>query len=279
MDATPMIAGDDSVWQAREWVSLGFGLATLAAGGWLELRWHRDFGYWLYRFGLLAFWGGLLGVAFDGDYPAPFGTALRLLAGLLGLATVAFGSLQRRTAFMLSGAVAILVYAGHLAIKDDLGHQWGTLAYGLLIAGCAFALGQDRGDERGRELSLGYDLAAALILWGAAGLTFWQDAEWQKALFVPICLLSMVVSVALQQRAFIVLGGIGLFAYIGRLATEIFQDSLLFPFVLSGIGLGIIALAVAYRRHARRWRQALLDRLPAWLVQRLPDVPDGPHTA
>jgi hypothetical protein len=273
MDAAPLIAGTDSVWHVREWVSLGFGLATVAIGGMLELKWHRDFGYWLYRFGLMAFWGGLLGVAFSAEYNTSLGTVLRLLAGLLGIATVTFGATQRRPVFILSGTVAVLTYAGHLVIRDDALHHWATLAFGLLIAGTSFAIGQGKQAKAAKpERDLGYGLAAALILWAAAGLTFMQEPEWRKALFVPICLFSVFVSVALQQRAFIVLGALGLLAYVGRLATEIFQDSLLFPFVLSGIGLAIIALAITYRKQHTLWRQALLERLPLWLVERLPEA-------
>ncbi len=276
MDATPMIAGPENVSEARQWVSMGFGLATLGLGALLELKWHEDFGYWLYRFGLLAFFGGLLGVAFNEDYPFPWGTGLRLIAGLLGLATAVYGSLKGRTAFMVSGSVAMLTYAGHLAITEHDSLRWGGLAYGLLVAGLAFAYGQD---ERVRHLKdyrdRGYDFAAVLILWSAAGLTYFHEPQWQKALFVPICLLAMAASVVLQQRAFIVCGGIGLMTYIGYLAAMIFKDSLLFPFVLSGIGLAIIALAVAYRKHQRQWREAILQRLPPWLVARLP-VADEP---
>jgi hypothetical protein len=271
MDATPLIAGPDSVNEARQWVSMGFGLATLGLGALMELRWHEDFGYWMYRFGLLAFFGGLLGVAFHEDYPLPWGTGLRLIAGLLGLATAVYGSLKARSAFMASGSLAMLTYAGHLAWTDNNPHYWGGLAYGLLVAGLAFAYGQD---ERVQHLrshrDRGYDFAAVLILWSAAGLTYFHDPEWQKALYVPVCLLAMVVSVVLQQRAFILFGGIGLMVYIGHLAAKIFADSLLFPFVLSGIGLGIIALAVAYRKHQRQWREAILAQLPPWLVLRLP---------
>lgn len=273
MDATPMIAGDTLVWHAREWVSLGFGMATVALGGWLELKWHQDFGYWLYRFGLMAFWGGFLGVAFQGHYDQPVGTILRLLAGLLGIACATFGSLHKRMAFILSGTVAILTYAGHLLYREDDPHYWASLAYGLVIVATAFALGQDGNLKQSRRhRDWGYDLAAAIILWSAAGLTLMHAPEWRKALFVPAGMLSVLGAVILQQRAFLALGSVGILVYIGHLATEIFQHSLLFPFILSGIGLGIIAVAVAYRKHQRTWRQALIRQLPAWLVARLPDV-------
>jgi hypothetical protein len=272
MDATPLIVGDGSVWEAREWVSLGFGMVTLAIGGWLELKWHRDFGFWLYRFGLMAFWGGFLGVAFSGDYPAPAGTILRLLAGLLGVACATFGSVQKRFAFLFSGLMAVLTYAGHLVWKDDDLHHWAALAYGCLIAGTAFALGQGKHVKDAKHhRDWGYDLAAALILWSAAGLTIMHDPEWRKALFVPVCLVSVIGAVVLQQRAFLALGAIGILAYVSHLAFEIFKDSLLFPFVLSGIGLGIIAVAIAYRKHQQRWRLALIGQLPPWLVERLPE--------
>ena len=50
-------------------------------------------------------------------------------------------------------------------------------------------------------------------------------------LFVNILLI--LVSIFLGRRVFIVFGGIGTFTYLAFIAYEFFEDSLLFPFVLS----------------------------------------------
>ena len=43
-------------------------------------------------------------------------------------------------------------------------------------------------------------------------------------------------------------GAIGIAMYLGYLASTVFQDSLLFPLALSGIGLGVIGLGIWYFR-------------------------------
>jgi hypothetical protein len=48
---------------------------------------------------------------------------------------------------------------------------------------------------------------------------------------------------------FVVFGAFGVFYYVGHLAWEIFEDSLLFPFVLSAVGLSIIALGILYAKN------------------------------
>ena len=59
----------------------------------------------------------------------------------------------------------------------------------------------------------------------------------------------ILLSVLLQRRVFVVFGAFGVFDYVGHLAWEIFEDSLLFPFVLSAVGLSIIALGILYAKN------------------------------
>jgi hypothetical protein len=50
----------------------------------------------------------------------------------------------------------------------------------------------------------------------------------------------------------------------------VFQNSLAFPFVLSLIGIGIIALGIWYHRHRTGVERALLGVLPAGMRDHLP---------
>jgi hypothetical protein len=55
--------------------------------------------------------------------------------------------------------------------------------------------------------------------------------------------------------------------YIGHLAYRVFEDSVLFPFALTFLGLAIIALGVIYQRNRGQLEQFLFTRLPAgWLA-------------
>ncbi len=65
------------------------------------------------------------------------------------------------------------------------------------------------------------------------------------------------------RRVFAVFGGMGVAGYLGYLAWDLFRDSLVFPFVLSLIGLGIIWLGLLWQRHEARIQQLLQRYLPA----------------
>jgi hypothetical protein len=105
--------------------------------------------------------------------------------------------------------------------------------------------------------------------WG--GLTLLEgsgELEWP---FYGLVNLTLVfLSVLLQRRVFIVFGSLGVFGYVGHLAWEIFEDSLLFPFVLSAVGLAIIALGILYARNRERLEREMLSRVPEGLRRLLP---------
>jgi hypothetical protein len=71
-------------------------------------------------------------------------------------------------------------------------------------------------------------------------------------------------------RVFIVFGSLGVFGYVGHLAWEIFEDSLMFPFVLSAVGLAIIALGILYARNREHIERGLLSRVPEAFKRLLP---------
>src|SRR6266705_2030801 len=63
MDIVPFLFGAERVydWEIRKFISLWFGLAMVLVAFWVDLRSRlsRDYAFWLYLFGVLAFWGGL----------------------------------------------------------------------------------------------------------------------------------------------------------------------------------------------------------------------------
>src|ERR687890_1762964 len=60
------------------------------------------------------------------------------------------------------------------------------------------------------------------------------------------------------------------FGYVGHLAWEIFEDSLLFPFVLSTAGLVIIALGILYAKNRDRIEGAMVRAVPTGIRRVLP---------
>lgn len=110
-------------------------------------------------------------------------------------------------------------------------------------------------------------LVAATAFW--SGLTFrwfqWSDSEFDKFLYCLTNVGLLGLSLYMGRRIYAIFGIIGVMLYIGHLAYKVFEDSLLFPFVLSLVGLGMVVLGIYYVRH----RATIEAKLAEWLPQPL----------
>ncbi len=123
-----------------------------------------------------------------------------------------------------------------------------SLYSGLLMVCLAFWV-----DVRSRSKA---DYAFWIYLFGV--IAFWgglsslsSDSEVSKFLYFCINLLMIAVGVVLVRRVFVVFGALGSCGYLGHLAYHVFEDSLLFPIVLTAVGLGIIYLGVLWQKHEK----------------------------
>jgi hypothetical protein len=156
MDLTPILfGGDEYSWAERRMVSLWFGLAMITGSFFVDHRTHKDYSFWGYLFGAMAFWGGL------------------------------------------------------------------TLM------------------DSGNELS--------------------------RFLYFLINIFLMGLSVFLQRKVFVIFGAIGIFGYIGYLASKIFADSMAFPFVLTLGGVLILYCGILLHRHGANIEQRLIAAMPEWM--------------
>jgi len=116
-------------------------------------------------------------------------------------------------------------------------------------------------------------LAGLAAFWG--GLTLMDSgSELGKALYCLINIALMGMAVLLRRPVFMVFGALGVAAYLGYLSYEVFADSLLFPVVVTLIGLGVIGLGLVYQKRRERLSQALRNGLPQWLRSTLPALRD-----
>lgn len=155
MDLTPFLFGEeDMTWELREFVSLWFGLLVILLAFWVDVRTRheKDFAFWLYLFGVMAFWGGL-----------------------------------------------------------SMMHS---------------------------------------------------ESELNKFIYLCINLAMVVIGAILSRRVFAVFGGLGAAGYIGHLAYDVFKDSMMFPFVLTLIGLGVIYLGILWQRNEEKITGKLRGILP-----------------
>jgi hypothetical protein len=100
-----------------------------------------------------------------------------------------------------------------------------------------------------------------VALWG--GITA-QDSsgEVTKAFYALLNVGLLVLSVYLMRRVYAAFGALGLSLYLGHLAADVFEESLLFPLALSAIGLAVIGIGIWYFRQR--------DAIAGWIGRILP---------
>jgi hypothetical protein len=156
MDLTPLLFGGQaaSVHSPEgKWVSVGFGLAMVAAALWVELRSRRslDFAFWLYGFGVLTFWGGLTAMDSDNEWG-------KFVYACINLLLIAVGAALSRRVFAVFGGMGVAIYLGHLShtvFKDSLLFPVALTAIGLGVVAAGVVWQR-------HEAALGQRLRAAL---------------------------------------------------------------------------------------------------------------------
>ena len=140
-----------------------------------------------------------------------------------------------------------------------------SLVFG--IATCALAFVVEQRSRRSTDPEARQDFAFWLYLFGA--FMFWgglslrdADSEWGKFGYCLINLALVFGGAVIDRRVFTVLGAFGVAGYLGYLAYRVFQDSLLFPFALTLLGLGFVWLGVWWQRHEAELHARLERLLP-----------------
>ncbi len=122
-------------WQYYRDFSLVFGLGMLAVAIWVDFRARqsfaegRDFAFWLYLFGTLAFWSGLTMQQSNSEVG-------KFIYMLINLGLVVLGAVLGRRVFAVFGGFGIAFYLGHLSyrvFKDSLLFPFALTLLGLLI--------------------------------------------------------------------------------------------------------------------------------------------------
>jgi hypothetical protein len=144
--------------------------------------------------------------------------------------------------------------------------KWVSLWFGVAFVLLAFWV-----DVRSRASQ---DYAFWLYLFGV--ITFWgglslmrSGSELGKVLYCAINVGMVLAGAVLGRRVFAVFGGLGVAGYLGYLARQVFQDSLLFPFAVTMIGLAVIGLGVLWQRREAKWSAKLRALLPRPLAELL----------
>jgi hypothetical protein len=194
-----------------------------------------------------------------------------ILAGVVALRFIRFPFLTAPIAFSLwymSMDLTPLLFGQ----TDFTWNQrlWVSLWFGLAVLLVSYII--DRRTEEDYAL-WGY-LFGMLAFWG--GLSLMESgSEFRRLLYCLINIGLILLSVLLDRRVFIVFGSLGVFGYLSHLAYRVFKDSLLFPFVLSILGILLIYLGIKYQRNREAIDRFILALVPEELRQLLPQKRGG----
>jgi hypothetical protein len=110
MDLAAMLVGERPDFELRSLVSMYFGLAMTLLAFWVDVRTSKsgDYAFWLYLFGVLAFWGGMTSQHSDDELS-------KLIYFAINLLMIGVGVIIVRRVFVVFGALGSAIYLGHLA--------------------------------------------------------------------------------------------------------------------------------------------------------------------
>ncbi len=138
-----------------------------------------------------------------------------------------------------------------------------SACFGLAVIAVAWLV--DLRDPKGGDFAVWLHLGGLLAFWGGLSTLLGGDDP-GRAAYGLINVGLILLSVFLMRRAYAVFGAFGVTVFLGWLAREVFSDSVLFPFALSGIGVLLIAFGLAVHRYGSALGEALTGALPESLA-------------
>ncbi len=110
MDMADMLTGGASDYEFKAFVSMWFGLLTTLIAFWVDIRSRQagDYAFWLYLFGVMAFWCGLSMQHSDSELA-------KFIYFLTNLGLIGIGAVLVRRVFVVFGALGCAGYLEHLA--------------------------------------------------------------------------------------------------------------------------------------------------------------------
>jgi hypothetical protein len=161
------------------------------------------------------------------------------------------------------------------ALMQQHGQDWRLardVSLLLGIATCAIAVWVDirtrrASGEWAQDFAFWLYIFGAIMFWSGLSLRL-SDSEPAKLGYVVTNVLLIFLGAAIGRRIFTVLGAFGVVGYLGYLSYEVFEDSLLFPFALTVLGLALVVLGIWWQRNESRLNTRLAALVPEGLRPR-----------
>jgi hypothetical protein len=132
MDISRLLLDDGhSYWQLQKTVSMYFGLSMLVLSYAIDRKTYQDYAFWIYLFGLTAFWGGLTAMESNSE-------AAKFVYCMLNVFLIFLSVFLSRRIFIIFGTVGVFIYLGHLTQKVFADSLWFPVALSALGLGVIF---------------------------------------------------------------------------------------------------------------------------------------------
>ncbi|MBF0460826.1 MAG: DUF2157 domain-containing protein [Magnetococcales bacterium] len=216
----------------------------------------------------LGFWG-------DGLQYRDYHTHIDWRWLLMELGTLAAGALllwQFRLPFAVMPVAVTLWYISLDLTPFLTGHgvwegntaQIVSLCFGL--GTLLLALWVDWRNRSDRDFAFWLYIFGVMTFWGGLSLLN-STNELNQLLYCCLNVGLVWLGGILQRRVFAVFGGLGLAGYLFHLSYRVFANSILFPFVLAGVGLGMVYLGSLWQKNEARLATHHQRLLPATLLE------------
>ncbi len=194
--------------------------------------------------------------------------AATIVAGLVALWFFRFPFLTAPIAYALWYMSMDLVH-----LMSGGGYMsWHEKANITAVFGALMLLGAYLADLLGRDQDYAFwaYLFGTVIFWG--GLSSMESqSETGRFIYFLINLFLILGSIALRRRVLMIFGALGVFWYLSHLAYSVFQDSVMFPLVLTVIGLLIIFLGVQYQKRRKDLENRFREKISRHIRMFIPD--------
>ncbi len=163
------------------------------------------------------------------------------------------------TLWYMSMDLSVFIAGGH---GDTQFRAVISLLFGLAVLSAAFVV--DVRSRRTDDFAFWLYMAGVAAFWGGM-MTRFSHGEIERLLAMFLNLALIFTGVVLARRVFVVFGAVGCTFYLGHLAWKVFSNSMIFPFVLTALGLAIIYLGILWQRNQEKITRSIRGVLPAAL--------------
>jgi len=256
LDFAQLIFGPDPTLAEQCWVSVGFG-AIMILVFWgvdrqrVKSSQQPDFAFWGYLFGTAAFWGGLTVMYEQQVYSTE---TFKICYFITNLGLMGLSVLLQRYVFAVSGSLGCCYFIVDQLINYNTvkGNSYIAVLFGGSLAG--FAYYQSQKHSPNSFVFWAYVFGTAIFWTGMSTLytVVYNNSQLFGLIYFIVNVGLIFLPMITSQYVFVLFGGLGVFWYVSNLIYTYYWNSWYLPFILTALGLAVIAFVVWFSRHQKR---------------------------